>query len=142
MNRKLNRTNNGFSLIELLVVMMVLGLLASIVGPQVMKHVGESKSKTARIQIEDLSASLDMFLLDIGRYPTSEEGLQVLVSAAQGIQNWNGPYLKKQRLPMDPWGNNYVYRSPGEHGAYDLYSLGFDNTVGGEGESKDVNSWE
>jgi len=142
MKRYFNRTNSGFTLVELLVVMMVLGLLASIVGPQIMKHVGESKSKTARIQIEDLSASLDMFLLDTGRYPTTEEGLQVLVSAEQGIQNWNGPYLKKQRLPMDPWGNDYVYRSPGEHGAYDLFSLGSDKALGGNGESKDVNSWE
>ncbi len=142
MNKRVIKEFKGFTLIELLVVMMILGLLAGIVGPQVMKYVGDSKSKTARIQIEDLSASLDLFLLDTGRYPTTDEGLQVLVSAVQGVQNWNGPYLKKQRLPLDPWGHDYIYRYPGEHGAYDLYTLGADNAAGGEGESKDISSWE
>ena len=142
MNKRVIKQCKGFTLIELLVVMMILGLLAGIVGPQVMKYVGDSKSKTARIQIEDLSASLDLFLLDTGRYPTTDEGLQVLVSAVQGVQNWNGPYLKKQRLPLDPWGHDYIYRYPGEHGAYDLYTLGADNAAGGDGESKDISSWE
>ncbi|WP_455219298.1 type II secretion system major pseudopilin GspG [Kaarinaea lacus] len=142
MNKRVIKEFKGFTLIELLVVMMILGLLAGIVGPQVMKYVGDSKSKTARIQIEDLSASLDLFLLDTGRYPTTDEGLQVLVSAVQGVQNWNGPYLKKQRLPLDPWGHDYIYRYPGEHGAYDLYTLGADNAAGGDGESKDISSWE
>ena len=142
MNSYMQNTLKGFTLIELLVVMMILGLLAGIVGPQVMKYVGDSKSKTARIQIEDLSASLDLFLLDTGRYPTTEEGLQVLVAADQGIQNWSGPYLKKQRLPLDPWGNDYNYRYPGEHGVYDLFTLGADNVIGGQGEGADINSWE
>ena len=142
MNSYMQNTLKGFTLIELLVVMMILGLLAGIVGPQVMKYVGDSKSKTARIQIEDLSASLDLFLLDTGRYPTTEEGLQVLVAADQGIQNWSGPYLKKQRLPVDPWGNDYNYRYPGEHGVYDLFTLGADNVIGGQGEGADINSWE
>lgn len=142
MNKRVIKEFKGFTLIELLVVMMILGLLAGIVGPQVMKYVGDSKSKMARIQIEDLSASLDLFLLDTGRYPTTDEGLQVLVSAVQGVQNWNGPYLKKQRLPLDPWGHDYIYRYPGEHGAYDLYTLGADNAAGGDGESKDISSWE
>jgi len=142
MNKCVIKEFKGFTLIELLVVMMILGLLAGIVGPQVMKYVGDSKSKTARIQIEDLSASLDLFLLDTGRYPTTDEGLEVLVSAVQGVQNWNGPYLKKQRLPLDPWGHDYIYRYPGEHGAYDLYTLGADNAAGGDGESKDISSWE
>ncbi len=142
MNSNVKNTMIGFTLIELLVVMLILGLLAGIVGPQVMKYVGDSKSKTARIQIEDLSASLDLFLLDTGRYPTTEEGLQVLVAADQGIQNWNGPYLKKQRLPLDPWGNDYNYRYPGEHGVYDLFTLGADNVIGGQGEGTDINSWE
>lgn len=142
MNNYMKNTLKGFTLIELLVVMMILGLLAGIVGPQVMKYVGDSKSKTARIQIEDLSASLDLFLLDTGRYPTTEEGLQVLVAADQGIQNWSGPYLKKLRLPVDPWGNDYNYRYPGEHGVYDLFTLGADNAIGGQGEGADINSWE
>ena len=142
MIKRVIKEYKGFTLIELLVVMMILGLLAGIVGPQVMKYVGDSKSKTARIQIEDLSASLDLFLLDTGRYPTTDEGLQVLVSAEQGVQNWNGPYLKKQRLPLDPWGHDYIYRYPGEHAVYDLYTLGADNAAGGDGESKDIRSWE
>ena len=142
MIKRVIKEYKGFTLIELLVVMMILGLLAGIVGPQVMKYVGDSKSKTARIQIEDLSASLDLFLLDTGRYPTTDEGLQVLVSAVQGVQNWNGPYLKKQRLPLDPWGHDYIYRYPGQHAVYDLYTLGADNAAGGDGESKDIRSWE
>ncbi len=134
--------SRGFTLVELLVVMMILGLLASVVGPKVMKYVGDSKSKTARMQIEDLSASLDLFLLDNGRYPTTEEGLPALVVATQNLQTWNGPYLKKTVIPNDPWGRAYEYRAPGEHGAFDLYSLGADNAAGGDGESKDITSWE
>jgi len=134
--------SRGFTLVELLVVMMILGLLASVVGPKVMKYVGDSKSKTARMQIEDLSASLDLFLLDNGRYPTTEEGLPALVTATQNLQTWNGPYLKKTVIPNDPWGRAYEYRAPGEHGAFDLYSLGADNAAGGDGESKDITSWE
>ena len=142
MNNNTTKSTKGFTLVELLVVMLILGLLASVVGPQVMKYVGDSKSKTARLQIEDISASLDLFLLDTGRYPTMEEGLQVLLVASQDIQNWNGPYLKKQRLPRDPWGNDYNYRFPGEHGSYDLFTLGADKLTGGKGEDADVNSWE
>jgi len=134
--------SRGFTLVELLVVMMILGLLASVVGPKVMKYVGDSKSKTARMQIEDLSASLDLFLLDNGRYPTTEEGLPALVVATQNLQTWNGPYLKKTVIPNDPWGRAYEYRAPGEHGAFDLFSLGADNAAGGDGESKDITSWE
>ena len=134
--------SRGFTLVELLVVMMILGLLASVVGPKVMKYVGDSKSKTARMQIEDLSASLDLFLLDNGRYPTTEEGLPALVVATQNLQTWNGPYLKKTVIPNDPWGRAYEYRAPGEHGAFDLYSLGANNAAGGDGESKDITSWE
>lgn len=132
----------GFTLIELLVVLVILGLLAGLVGPQVMKYVGSSKSKTAELQINDLSAGLDLFHLEVGRYPTADEGLLALVEAPQGVSNWNGPYLKKRVVPKDPWGNEYHYRYPGENGPYDLYSLGADNTVGGEGEARDIVSWE
>jgi len=132
----------GFTLIELLVVLVILGLLAGLVGPQVMKHVGTSKTKTARLQVEDLSAALDLFHLEVGRYPTSDEGLVGLIAAPQGIDNWNGPYLRKKIIPKDPWGFDYQYRYPGEEGAFDLYSLGADNQLGGEGESQDIASWE
>ncbi len=132
----------GFTLIELLVVLVILGLLAGLVGPQVMKYLGSAKSDSARVQIEDLAATLDLYRLEVGRYPTSAEGLEALVAAPSGATNWNGPYLKKRKVPKDPWGNDYHYRSPGENGPFDLYTLGADNTDGGEGESKDILSWE
>lgn len=132
----------GFTLIELLVVLVILGLLAGVVGPRVMKHVGESKSKTAKIQIADLGATLDLFSLENGRYPTSQEGLEALVEKPAGLSSWNGPYLKKNKVPLDPWGNPYQYQSPGQHGDYDLYSLGADNANGGDGDNRDIFSWE
>jgi general secretion pathway protein G len=132
----------GFTLIELLVVMAILAMLAGLVGPRVMNALGESKSKTARVQLEELSAALDIYRLDTGNYPRGEQGLQALVQRVDGIENWNGPYLKKPKLPKDPWGADYIYRYPGEHGDYDIYSLGADGVEGGEGEAKDINGWE
>lgn len=132
----------GFTLIELLVVLVILGLLAGLVGPQVMKYLGSSKTKAARLQIEDLAASLDLYRLEVGRYPTSEEGLQALVEQPANATGWNGPYLKKRQVPQDPWGFEYQYRSPGEHGSFDIVSLGADNAEGGDGENQDVVSWE
>lgn len=132
----------GFTLIELLVVLVILGLLAGLVGPQVLKYVGRSKSDTAKLQIEQLGASLDLFLLDAGRYPTTSEGLAALIAAPGEARNWNGPYLKKSFVPKDPWGNDYQYRFPGEHGPYDLQSLGADGRQGGSGENADVVSWQ
>ena len=132
----------GFTLVELLVVLAILGLLVGLVGPQVMKALGGSKTKTARIQIEDLSATLDIYRLELGRYPTTNDGLQALVENTAGAANWNGPYLKKNQVPKDPWGNDYQYRSPGEHGSFDLWSLGSDNREGGEGENQDILGWE
>lgn len=132
---------SGFSLIELLVVLAILGLLAGLVGPQVMKYVGGSKQKTARLQIEELGSALDLYHLEVGRYPTTDEGLQALVAKPASANGWNGPYLKKN-LPKDPWGFDYRYRNPGQHGPYDLYSLGADNIEGGEKENQDIVSWE
>ena len=132
----------GFTLVELLVVLAILGLLVGLVGPQVMKALGGSKTKTARIQIEDLSATLDIYRLELGRYPTTNDGLQALVENTAGASNWNGPYLKKNKVPQDPWGFDYQYRSPGEHGSFDLWSLGSDNREGGEGENQDILGWE
>ena len=136
------RKHRGFSLIELLVVLAILGLLAGLVGPQVLKFLGSSKTKTAKLQIEDLGAALDLYRLEVGRYPSSSEGLVALVAQPSGASNWNGPYLKKKDIPKDPWGFDYQYRFPGENGDYDLYSLGADNAEGGDGESRDVVSWE
>lgn len=132
----------GFTLIELLVVLLILGLLASIVAPNVMSRLAGAKSKTARVQIEELGAALDLYYLEAGRYPTSDEGLKALVEKPVDTTAWNGPYLKKSNIPNDPWGNVYHYESPGSHGPYDLFSLGADNAEGGEGENADIQSWE
>lgn len=141
---KKNRTGRqyGFTLIELLVVLVILGLLMSVVGPRVMKYVGGAKSDTARMQIQELSAALDMYHLEVGRYPANDVGLDALVTRPAGVARWNGPYLRKSSVPKDPWGNDYIYRFPGQHGAFDLYSYGADGQVGGEGEDADIVSWE
>lgn len=133
---------SGFTLIELLVVLAIIGLLAGLVGPQVMKHLGSSKTKAAKVQIEDLAGALDMYRMDVGRYPSTEEGLKSLVEKPADARSWNGPYLRKNNVPQDPWVYDYHYASPGEHGRFDIYSLGADNAPSGEGEDQDVNSWE
>jgi general secretion pathway protein G len=135
------RRRGGFSLIELLVVLVILGLLAGLVGPRVMKYLGGAKTDSAKLQIEDLGAALDLYRLEVGSYPTTEQGLDSLVSEPEGVTGWNGPYLKKSFVPPDPWGNDYEYRFPGEHGEYDIVSYGADGQPGGEGESGDVVSW-
>jgi len=135
------RSTAGFTLIELLVVLMILGLLAGLVGPRVLKQLGGAKSDTAQLQIAELSSGLDLFYLEVGRYPTMEEGLDALVSEPAGVPNWNGPYLRKNDVPGDPWGQAYQYRCPGENGDFDLYSLGRDNVDGGEDEDTDIVSW-
>ncbi len=134
--------NFGFTLIELLVVLVILGMIAGLVGPQIMKQLGTAKSKTSRLQIEDLGAALDLFYLDNGRYPNTEEGMNALVEKPSGFDNWSGSYLKKKKIPKDPWGNDYQYQSPGQNGEYDLYSYGADNQAGGDGNNRDINSWE
>lgn len=134
----------GFTLIELLVVLLILGLIAGIAGPQVMSYLGDSKSKTAKLQIEEFGASLDLYKLDVGRYPEGSDGLLALVATPSGpaAERWRGPYLKKKSLPKDPWGNEYRYNAPGQHGPYDIVSLGADGKEGGQGEDADVKSWE
>lgn len=142
MKIKARHKENGFTLLELLVVLGIIALLAGIVGPQVMKHMGASKTKAARVQVEDLSAALDMYKLDVGKYPTSEQGLAALVEKPSDSKRWNGPYLRKTKVPQDPWVQAYRYTSPGQHGKFDLTSYGADDKEGGEGEDQDINSWE
>jgi len=135
------RRGAGFTLLELLVVLVILGLLAGLVGPQALRYLGGAKSDAAKLQVEELGSGLDLFHLEVGRYPKTDEGLEALVEAPPGVSNWNGPYLKKKRVPKDPWGNDYVYRSPGQHGPYDLLSYGADGAQGGEGDNEDLVSW-
>lgn len=132
----------GFTLLELLVVLVILGLLAGYVAPKYFAQVGKSETKVARAQIESLEKALDMFRLDTGHYPSAEHGLQALVALPPGQKEpkWSGPYLKKA-VPLDPWGKPYVYKQPGEHGEYDLYSLGKDGQRGGEGDNADIANW-
>ncbi len=131
----------GFTLVELLVVLAILGLLAAMAVPQVMNALERAKVDTAKLQIDKLGSILDLYRLEIGRYPNDQEGLRALVEPPTGADRWNGPYLKNREALMDPWGNPYRYRFPGEHGEYDLYSLGADAKDGGEGSNADIASW-
>jgi general secretion pathway protein G len=140
-NRQSKIRNRGFTLVELLVVMVIIGLLAALVAPRFVRQEEKAKVRAARAQVELLGTALDTFRLDIGRYPTSEEALDALMRRPGSLERWDGPYLKKE-VPLDPWGKPYVYRSPGEHGPYDLLSYGADGVPGGEGDNRDVTSWE
>lgn len=130
----------GFTLIELIVVVLIIGMLAALVAPKFFGKVEESRVRAAQAQIELFGAALDQFRLDVGRYPTTAEGLSALRVQASGLESWRGPYIRKE-VPRDPWGKEFVYTSPGEHDEYDIVSLGADNMAGGEGEARDVVSW-
>ena len=137
-----HQQQRGFTLIELLVALVILGLLVGLVGPRVMKYVGGAKSDTTRIQIEDMVTALDMYSLEVGHYPSQNQGLESLIMEPSGVDGWNGPYLRKQVVPKDPWGQEYHYRHPGEHGPFDIFSYGADNSPGGEKDNADIGSWE
>jgi general secretion pathway protein G len=124
----------------MLVVLTIIGLIMALVGPRVLNYLSESRVKTAKIQIQSFAAALDLFYLDVGRYPTGAEGLEGLVRSSGGVTGWNGPYLKGGAVPNDPWGNRYVYKIPGERGAYEVRSLGSDGQEGGTGLAADIAS--
>lgn len=134
------RRQTGFTLLELLVVMVIIGLLAGYVGPKYFSQIGKSEVKATRAQIDALGKALDQFRLDVGHYPNSEEGLASLITRPANQLKWDGPYLTKN-VPLDPWGNPYIYKFPGEHGEYDLISNGKDGQSGGEGEAADITNW-
>jgi general secretion pathway protein G len=131
----------GFTLMELLLVLVIVGLLAAVVGPTLYQRISPAKATAAQEQIENFGAALDNFVVDVGRYPTTQEGLKALRVKPDGIGKWNGPYMKKD-IPNDPWGNAYVYRAPGRSGGYEIASFGADGREGGEGDNADINSWE
>jgi general secretion pathway protein G len=132
----------GFTLVEILVVITIIGLIMGLVGPRVLNYLTESKAKAAKIQIESFASALDLYFLDNGRYPNTSEGLTALVQRPGSTMSWNGPYLKGANVPNDPWGNAYVYRSPGQHGTYDIVSFGADGQEGGQGTASDIVSWQ
>jgi general secretion pathway protein G len=135
-----NAAQRGFTLLELLVVIVIIGLLAGLVAPRYFDQVSKTNTKIAKAQIDSLEKALDQYRLDVGAYPTTEQGLAALNAKPQNIERWAGPYLKKA-VPLDPWAAPYVYKAPGEHGEYDLSSLGSDHQPGGTGEAIDVTSW-
>jgi general secretion pathway protein G len=139
---KYKSNEDGFTLLELLVVLAILGLLAAIVGPQVIRYLGSSKTQSAQVQAKNIAASLQLFRLDAGRYPTNAEGLSALIKAPAALPVWNGPYLPDASAITDPWGKPYLLRVPGQNGEVDVYSLGSDGTPGGSGEARDVGNWK
>jgi general secretion pathway protein G len=144
MIRSLNqamKNQAGFTLVELIVVVIIIGLLAGLVVPQFIKQEEKATAKAAKAQIELFGTALDTFRLDVGRYPNSQEGLASLMQKPGGVDRWDGPYLRKD-LPPDPWGKPYVYKSPGDHGVYDIISYGADGVPGGDGNNRDITSWE
>lgn len=132
---------SGFTLVEMLVVITIIGLIMALVAPRVLNYLSESKTKAAKIQIESFGNALDLFYLDEGRYPSTQEGLAALVQRPADNAAWNGPYLQTGNVPLDPWGNPYVYHAPGQHGRYDIESFGSDGHPGGTGNASEITSW-
>ena len=137
-----NRVTGGFTLLELLVVLVVLGLIAAIVSPQVMSLLSGAKSSSVNLQIDTLSTALNYYQLDVGTYPTTEQGLAALVVAPKDVKNWRGPYVRKRQHLVDPWNRPFNYRAPGQRGPFDLFSLGADGKDGGDGDNADVGNWD
>ena len=139
--KRRSRQEGGFTLMELLVVLAIIGLLAVLVAPRVIQYLGGAKVDTAKVQVDRLAGVLDLYRLETGSYPSQQEGLAILYDEPVNAANWNGPYIRNRDSLTDPWGNPYGYRYPGEHGEFDLYSLGADGREGGDGENQDITSW-
>lgn len=135
------RRQVGFTLVELLVVLAIIGLLAGLVGPKVLNQLGGAKTDAAAVQIRDFENALDIYMLDTGKFPTTEQGLEALVKDP-GVPGWNGPYLRRNELPLDPWQNDYQYKFPGDKADYDVFSFGADGRPGGEGDNADIGNWQ
>lgn len=135
------KKQTGFTMMELLIVLVIIGLLAALVGPTLYKQISPAKASVAKAQIQNFMSALDAYFIDTGRFPSSQQGLGALRDKPSSVSGWNGPYLQKE-LPSDPWGNPYVYRSPGRNGGYEIISYGSDGAAGGEGDARDINSWE
>ena len=134
----LSRGHRGFTLLELVMVLVIIGVILSMVGPRVFNSLSRATGEQAKIKVEQIGSALELYKLDTGRYPTTQEGLGALLAAPAGLANWNGPYIRDPKALKDPWSRDFVYRSPGDKGGYDLISLGADGKEGGEGENKDV----
>lgn len=135
------RLSSGFTMMELLIVLVIIGLLAALVGPALFQRINPAKQSAARSQIENFMTALDTYFIDNGSFPATQQGFMVLRVKPEGAEKWAGPYLKKD-IPNDPWGNPYQYHSPGRNGGYEIISLGADGKEGGEGENQDIHSWE
>jgi general secretion pathway protein G len=142
LRRRRIENSAGFTLIELMIVMAIIALLAAFVGPRLLGKKEQAEAQAARAQIEMFGTALDAFRLDVGRYPTTDEGLEALIRKPSSADRWDGPYLRKDLVPTDPWKHPYLYKSPGDHGAYDILSYGSDGVAGGEGNNRDIGSWE
>ncbi len=132
------RLHRGFTLLELVMVLVIIGVILAMVGPRVFTNLGRANAEVAKTKMEQIAGQLELFKLDVGRYPTTQEGLGALLAAPSGLANWNGPYIRDAKLLKDPWSNDFIYRSPGEKGPFDILSFGADGKEGGEGENKDV----
>ncbi|MFI4903367.1 MAG: type II secretion system major pseudopilin GspG [Burkholderiales bacterium] len=139
---RIDRKQSGMTMMELLAVLVIIGVVMGVVGGKFFGQAEEAKRKAAKIEINQIGQSLDLFKLEVGRYPTTSEGLQALIAAPAGVTNRNGPYRKNGTLPMDPWKNEYKYTAPGQHGAYDIVSMGPDGKEGGDGPDRDITSWD
>ena len=141
-HRSIRARESGMTLMEILVVLVLIGVVLGIVGSNFIGRGEKAKADAARIEIGQIAQALDLYKLEVGRYPTTQEGMKALLEAPPGVNNWNGPYWKKDSMPKDPWGNEYRYTSPGQHGPYDILSLGADGREGGDGANKDIVSWQ